>query len=77
MVAREGGVHEVWYPQEGREIFDRALRIKEAHYGPEHVEVAITLNHLANANGALGDSGTEQNFVERAIDRAFSSVVAQ
>eukprot|EP00971_Amphidinium_carterae_P270164 5360104-Amphidinium_carterae.1 len=39
-----------------REYLERALRIKESHYGPEHPEVAITLTNLGNAYGSLGDA---------------------
>ena len=36
-----------------RDLLEAALKIKEAHYGKEHFEVAITLNHLL-AVGKLG-----------------------
>eukprot|EP00971_Amphidinium_carterae_P115375 2284955-Amphidinium_carterae.1 len=31
-----------------RDFLERALRIKESHYGPEHPDVAITLTNLGN-----------------------------
>jgi hypothetical protein len=36
------------------ELLEQALRISQAHYGPDHVEVAKTLINLGNAYGALG-----------------------
>jgi hypothetical protein len=32
-----------------RELLERVLCIQEAHYGPDHTEVAITLTNLGNA----------------------------
>ena len=52
---------------DARDIFARALRIKEAHYGPDHAEVAITLTNLGSAHGALGDARTKREMLERAL----------
>merc|ERR1711869_78728 len=48
-------------------MLERALRIQEAHYGPEHVGVAKTLVNLANAHGELGDARTKRDMLERAL----------
>eukprot|EP00971_Amphidinium_carterae_P301567 5991497-Amphidinium_carterae.1 len=39
-----------------RDLLERALQIKELHYGPDHPEVAKTLTNLGNAYGALGEA---------------------
>eukprot|EP00971_Amphidinium_carterae_P108347 2145209-Amphidinium_carterae.1 len=39
----------------------------EAHHGPEHVEVAITLTNLGNAYGHLGDHSKKRDFLEKAL----------
>eukprot|EP00971_Amphidinium_carterae_P016706 329791-Amphidinium_carterae.1 len=50
-----------------RDHSERALRIKEAHYGPDHIEVAQTLNDLGNAYGRLGDAKKTRDYLERAL----------
>ena len=40
---------------------------QEAYYGPDHIEVAMTLNNLGNAYGALGDYKTKKTYLERAL----------
>jgi len=50
-----------------KEPLERALAIKERHYGPEHVEVAKTLVSLANALGALGDTRQRKALLEKAL----------
>eukprot|EP00971_Amphidinium_carterae_P118191 2341574-Amphidinium_carterae.2 len=50
-----------------RNYLERALRIKESHYGPEHPEVAVTLNNLGSAYGSIGDSTKERDYLERAL----------
>ena len=35
--------------------------------GPDHPEVAATLNDLGNAHGALGDPRTKKDFLERVL----------
>jgi len=42
------------YP-ESRPIYERALRIFERHYGPDHFEMAATLHNLAAVDAAEGD----------------------
>eukprot|EP00971_Amphidinium_carterae_P227825 4518723-Amphidinium_carterae.1 len=48
-----------------RDCLERALRILESHYGPEHPEVAITLESLGNAYASLGDATKERDYLER------------
>jgi len=43
------------------------LIILERHYGPDHVEVAITLVNLGTAYGDLGDAKQMKAFLERAL----------
>ena len=53
-------------------MLERALKIKEAHYGPDHPEVAKTLANLGNAYGELGDAAKSRHMLERAL-RIFES----
>jgi hypothetical protein len=48
------------------DMLERALAIKEKHYGPDHPEVAITLTNLGNAYGSLGDHAKERDMQARA-----------
>jgi hypothetical protein len=41
--------------QKSRELLERALTIKERHYGLDHPEVAPSLGSLGNPYGYLGD----------------------
>eukprot|EP00971_Amphidinium_carterae_P255368 5069732-Amphidinium_carterae.1 len=50
-----------------RDYLERALRIKESHYGPEHPEVAITLESLGLAHGDFGDASKQRGYQERAL----------
>jgi tetratricopeptide (TPR) repeat protein len=50
-----------------RELLERALAIKERHYGLDHPEVAMTLTNLGNAYGALGDTKKKRELLERAL----------
>eukprot|EP00971_Amphidinium_carterae_P156540 3103138-Amphidinium_carterae.1 len=50
-----------------RDHLERALRIEESHYGPEHPQVAITLANLGNAYGDLGDASKKRDYLERAM----------
>jgi len=50
-----------------KEQFERALKIQEAHYGKDHVEVAGILNNLGSAYGLLGDHVTECDYLKRAL----------
>eukprot|EP00971_Amphidinium_carterae_P276034 5477545-Amphidinium_carterae.1 len=50
-----------------RDYLERALRIEEAHYSPDHPEVAITLTNLGNAYGQLGDVLKKRDYLERAL----------
>jgi tetratricopeptide (TPR) repeat protein len=51
----------------GREHLERALRINEAAYGPDHPEVAIPLGNLGNVLQALGDLAGARAHLERAL----------
>lgn len=48
-------------------LYERALTIKEAHYGKEHYQVAITLGNLANAYGEMGNTVRKRDLLERAL----------
>eukprot|EP00971_Amphidinium_carterae_P125605 2488459-Amphidinium_carterae.1 len=48
-----------------RDCLETALRINEAQYGPEHIEVAGTLNNLGIAYGNLGDHEKKRDYLER------------
>eukprot|EP00971_Amphidinium_carterae_P319057 6341960-Amphidinium_carterae.1 len=50
-----------------RDYLERVLRIKERHFGPEHPEVATTLNALGSAYGKLGDALKQRDYLERAL----------
>eukprot|EP00971_Amphidinium_carterae_P303579 6032177-Amphidinium_carterae.1 len=53
-----------------RDHLERALRMKESHYGPEHPdgpEVAIMLANLGVAYGFLGDASKQRDYLERAL----------
>eukprot|EP00971_Amphidinium_carterae_P203829 4045261-Amphidinium_carterae.1 len=50
-----------------RDFLERALRILESHYGPEHPDVAKTLTNLGTAYGSLGDAFKKRDFLERAL----------
>ena len=50
-----------------RDLLERALKIKEACFGEDHKEVAITLGSLGNAYGALGDAAKQRDLLERAL----------
>ena len=50
-----------------RDLLERATKIKEAYFGKDHFEVAITLGNLGTAYGALGDHARERDLLERAL----------
>jgi len=54
-------------PQSKKTLLDRALKIEELHYGPDHFEVAKSLVNVANAYSYLGDSQTKETLLERAL----------
>eukprot|EP01043_Picozoa_sp_COSAG02_P027319 COSAG02_NODE_1606_length_11716_cov_7.032022_4_plen_67_part_00 len=41
--------------QEALQLYDRALKIDEATYGPQHSEVATTLRNIADVWKDLGE----------------------
>jgi tetratricopeptide (TPR) repeat protein len=50
-----------------REFLERALAIKERHYGLDHPEVAITLTSLGWAYYSLGETQKSRELLERAL----------
>ena len=50
-----------------RDVLERALAINERTYGPDHVELGITLWNLAMAHGRLGDYEKKRKILERAL----------
>jgi hypothetical protein len=50
-----------------REQLERALRLKEAGFGPDHIEVAITLTPLSVVLWELGESLAARERLERAV----------
>eukprot|EP00971_Amphidinium_carterae_P152265 3017881-Amphidinium_carterae.1 len=50
-----------------RDYLERALRIVEAYYGPDHPQVAATLASLGTAYGDLGDALKMRDYLERAL----------
>src|SRR5262245_2517237 len=52
---------------EARPLFERALAIPEAAYGPDHPEVATALNNLAFILRDLGDLVAARPLQERAL----------
>ncbi len=48
-------------------LIERALKIVEAVYGPDHPEVAICVNNLAGVYRALGGLATAKGLYERAL----------
>jgi len=59
------GALEVEHAKRG--MLQRALEMKEKHYGPEHFQVAIMLDNLANAHGALGDQHAKREMLQRSL----------
>jgi tetratricopeptide (TPR) repeat protein len=54
-------------PATAQPLFERALRITEATYGPDHPTVATRLNNLAGALRDLGKPDQAQPLFERAL----------
>ncbi|HEX6112455.1 MAG TPA: tetratricopeptide repeat protein [Geminicoccaceae bacterium] len=50
-----------------RRAFERALRIDEASFGPDHPHVAIRVNNLGSVLRALGDLAGARAAFERAL----------
>ncbi len=53
--------------QKSSEWQERALAIKEKHYGLDHAEVAVTLTYLDNAYRSLGDTQKSRELLEQAL----------
>eukprot|EP00971_Amphidinium_carterae_P343660 6483561-Amphidinium_carterae.1 len=49
-----------------RDYLERALRIEEDHYGPDHPEVGKTLNNLATASAKLSNLLQARQYLNRA-----------
>ena len=47
-------------------LYERALRIREETLGPDHPDVAMTLNHLADLHRHLGDEAKAEELHGRA-----------
>jgi len=52
---------------EAKEMYERALAINEAAYGPDHPQVAIRLNNLGGVLQDLGDMEGAKKMFERAL----------
>ncbi|MBI3734026.1 MAG: tetratricopeptide repeat protein [Chloroflexi bacterium] len=52
---------------EAKEVFERALKMGEAAYGPQHPTVAIRVNNLGSVLRALGDLAGAKAAFERAL----------
>jgi len=50
-----------------QDLLERALKIKEAHYGQDHYQVVFTLVNLSDAYGALEDVSKQRDLLERAL----------
>ena len=48
--------NELGEKQEALQLYDRALKIREATYGPQHSSVAQTLFNIANLRRQTGDT---------------------
>jgi Tfp pilus assembly protein PilF len=53
-------------PGQARPLLERALEITEGAKGPDHPEVAATLNNLATILKDLGEPGQAHSLFERA-----------
>ena len=54
-------------PARARDLIQRALTIEEREYGPDHVELARTLNNLAAAWYELGEPAKARDLHQRAL----------
>ena len=50
----------------GKTYLERALKINETHYGPDHPSTGITLTNLGNAYGSLGDYAKAVEYTKQA-----------
>ena len=48
-------------------LLERALAIAEAAYGPDHPQVAVTLNNLGNVQEELDELPAARTILERAL----------
>ena len=53
--------------QLAKNMLETALTLNKAHYGENHVNVAMTLHNLANAIGDLGDRKKQKALLEQAL----------
>eukprot|EP01043_Picozoa_sp_COSAG02_P027320 COSAG02_NODE_1606_length_11716_cov_7.032022_5_plen_1312_part_01 len=56
--------------QEALQLYDRALKIMEATYGPQHSSVAATLNNMASVRKALGEHQEALQLYDRAVRKS-------
>jgi tetratricopeptide (TPR) repeat protein len=65
------GVYLWWRAEhrEARQLFERALTILEARFGPDHPSVAATLNNLGNVLRGLGELRAGRTHYQRALTR--------
>jgi tetratricopeptide (TPR) repeat protein len=63
------GVYLWWRAEhsEARQLFERALAILEARFGPDHPSVAATLNNLGNVLRGLGELRAARTHYQRAL----------
>lgn len=54
-------------PAAAKQLHERALRIQEAHFGPNHVQVAVTLDNLGIAHTELGNPEYAKQLLTRAL----------
>ncbi|MCE3239061.1 MAG: hypothetical protein K0R24_2042 [Gammaproteobacteria bacterium] len=60
-------LYQLGRPQKSICLYERTLKIQEAHYGRDHYEVAATLGNFGNAYGALGDTARKRDLLERSL----------
>jgi len=48
-----------------KQLLERALKIKETHYGTDHPETGITLTNLGNACGDLGEYEKQKQMISK------------
>ena len=62
-----GGLHGLTILESATGIYISLNPIKEAAYGPEHREIAVTLTNLGVAYGGLGNTKRTRDLLERAL----------
>lgn len=49
-------------------MMERVLALFEKNHGPDHVEVAKTLNNIANLYAAMGEHEKAEPYQDRSVD---------